>query len=1004
MSHVASSASNKQPYLAVTGGDSNAVRISFYYTTSDSIGGHERHDLDSYLALVRRKVQEKFATTLELITHIRKNRNSAAGHVTPNEFRYTLIKFGVILPPAMSDEIFRIFDTDRSGSINFDEFAMWVMNSEFKPKDKHVQNSRPREELLREKFAKWAAKHPDLVRGQLNSPKIPFSKFFEAINRKFSRMTEPEVRDLFAILDPHRTGYVDGEVAMNWINTGRVEKPVKPPVPVRTIPVVPLEEAIAHICGKNLHQLEWCFLTAEKDPTKWHMPFEEFVRNLAEGGLVHNGDYVKSLFMALGGEARGSGTADIRKLLQTLTPLQELYAQEKSRRLTGAGAGGTVTRPTSAKLMTDEAARLSRMDRYLRETMRKVNDLVFNELDSLDPTGKGFVDSEVLRAVVVRFCCPIAPRDFEYIIREIRKDPSDPRMISWTHFVQVYGVRAAPHELQGPGFTQAALLKRRADLVANPNADHRAFLPRPTHAAPVSKSRPKSASSAMSGHSLPFVYTNGNPTDNGTSNNEFEAFEHGQGHGRGPGQAQGQGLLERPRSAFVPTEVRQRPHSAGALGAGPGLESLLGRGPSPGAGRGPDLGKSFSVQSLSSSLTAGTAEGGLAQGGGLAATRQRIADTRAKLQASFSAMNLNSTGGGSGSSATGAGGTEVGGAGGAGGPPRHTTKDGRETESERDVRCTWAAVLKDCHRSDPEGMGCVTREEFLYALMNGNLRETLDEYGMEELASRYAIPGSEGRMVDYLLCFKTYLLEAAGKFVPSDLQLASEASKRDEHAKPGRKPGGLKHPWDFDYKREKNSSPYWLKASAPKADTLGSGPGAMPSRSVQASQDRRASELASTENTLRRASNAARSVKYLTSSERDLLVGQYDKDVYEMCAKCYTILRPSWKDVRNDFKRNQIQSFRGHIVNYNFANVLKKYGVVLSVWEQPKLAHAFRVKGMHGVVNFDDFQRVCVLTKLRTTTGGSSASRPATSGMSGVGGGGEDSMFQVGQNQTENAS
>ena len=36
----------------------------------------------------------------------------------------------------------------------------------------------------------------------------------------------------------------------------------------------------------------------------------------------------------------------------------------------------------------------------------------------------------------------------------------------------------------------------------------------------------------------------------------------------------------------------------------------------------------------------------------------------------------------------------------------------------------------------------------------------------------------------------------------------------------------------------------------------------------------------------------------------------------------------------------------------------------MNVWEQPKLAHAFRVKGQHGVVNFDDFQRICVLTKL----------------------------------------
>ena len=74
--------------------------------------------------------------------------------------------------------------------------------------------------------------------------------------------------------------------------------------------------------------------------------------------------------------------------------------------------------------------------------------------------------------------------------------------------------------------------------------------------------------------------------------------------------------------------------------------------------------------------------------------------------------------------------------------------------------------------------------------------------------------------------------------------------------------------------------------------------------------------------------------------------------------------QPLWKELRNEFKHNQIKECRGHIVNYYFADCLKKFGVSLNVWEQPKLAHAFRVKGQHGVVNFDDFQRICVLTKL----------------------------------------
>ena len=110
------------------GKNSNADRVGLYNPESGICGSHTKMDLDGYLALTRRKVAEKYSTTLDLITHIRRNRFGESGYVTPNEFRYTLIKLGVQMPGPMADKIFEIFDSDRSGSINFDEFAMWVMN------------------------------------------------------------------------------------------------------------------------------------------------------------------------------------------------------------------------------------------------------------------------------------------------------------------------------------------------------------------------------------------------------------------------------------------------------------------------------------------------------------------------------------------------------------------------------------------------------------------------------------------------------------------------------------------------------------------------------------------------------------------------------------------------------------------------------------------------------------------------------------------------------------
>ena len=77
-------------------------------------------------------------------------------------------------------------------------------------------------------------------------------------------MTEPEVREIFAVLDPKNNGFIEGDVVAQWLKTGHTEKPPRAagaaPVPA----AVPLAEAIVRVCGKNPHQLEWCFLSAEK--------------------------------------------------------------------------------------------------------------------------------------------------------------------------------------------------------------------------------------------------------------------------------------------------------------------------------------------------------------------------------------------------------------------------------------------------------------------------------------------------------------------------------------------------------------------------------------------------------------------------------------------------------------------------------------------------------------------------------------------------------------------
>lgn len=68
-------------------GEGQSSIVPGFTRTSDIFGGHIRKDLDSYLALIRRKIQEKCATTQDLIQSIRRNKIGDSGHVTPNEFR-----------------------------------------------------------------------------------------------------------------------------------------------------------------------------------------------------------------------------------------------------------------------------------------------------------------------------------------------------------------------------------------------------------------------------------------------------------------------------------------------------------------------------------------------------------------------------------------------------------------------------------------------------------------------------------------------------------------------------------------------------------------------------------------------------------------------------------------------------------------------------------------------------------------------------------------------------
>lgn len=380
-----------------TKGGTVAERVVWMSRTSDVLGSHLKTDLDSYLALIRRKIQEKCATTMELITQIRRNKIGDSGHVTPKEFRFTLIKFGIILPQQLVDRIFNVFDSDRSGTMDFDEFAMWIMNSEFRPavKNSKIQEVTP-QDVLRGKLQNVVQQNRNLFTNMKRQ--VSFLQFVSDISRLQLPLTDKEARAIFQTLDPNDCGFIDSSALLTWADTGRivtVAEVVKPP----EIAVNNIEELIKKIIGRNNKQLESSFAHIQLGQGI-KISFDEFRRCLLNAGVGKNIHDVRQLFMALGGQAEG--LADIDLLFRKLSPMIADPVSE-----------------VSEKRMPTSTISTSRADRFLRERMRKCFKQVKADIEATDATASGYIDAERLYKILVKRCMPLTFQDFRFVVQQV---------------------------------------------------------------------------------------------------------------------------------------------------------------------------------------------------------------------------------------------------------------------------------------------------------------------------------------------------------------------------------------------------------------------------------------------------------------------------------------------------------------------------------------------------------------------------------------------------------
>lgn len=429
---MASSPNGNNPYK----GNTKAERVVWMSRTSDVIGSHLKKDMDSYLTLIRRKIQEKCSTTQELINQIRKTKVGDGNFVTPNEFRFTLIKFGLIFPQTLVDKIFAVFDSDRSGTMDFDEFAMWIMNSEFRPVMDNAEQTEyvAPDEQMRRRLEDAIKSNPNVFK--YLKREVSYLDIISCITSgQMKNFSERDARYLFQVLDTKKTGFIEVKKIIRWGTTGSILEP--PTNDINTMP--PINVCLQKICGKNPRNyalLGKCFEKIPKN-SALRLGFDEFRSNLLVEGLGRNRKDVEQLFVALGGtfisrpDGDGltvTGSANIEKLYPHIPVLEdEPISLEK--------------RPVTVDIST------SRADRRLRESVRKCYKSLKSELESFDSTNSGYVEPDQLLACINKVCMPLSYEDFRNVLACL--NTSEDKKVCYLHFLHLYNPKKSPHVLDG---------------------------------------------------------------------------------------------------------------------------------------------------------------------------------------------------------------------------------------------------------------------------------------------------------------------------------------------------------------------------------------------------------------------------------------------------------------------------------------------------------------------------------------------------------------------------
>jgi Ca2+-binding EF-hand superfamily protein len=259
-----------------------------------------------------------------------------------------------------------------------------------------------------------------------------------------------------------------------------------------------------------------------------------------------------------------------------------------------------------------------------------------------------------------------------------------------------------------------------------------------------------------------------------------------------------------------------------------------------------------------------------------------------------------------------------------------------------ELRRIWQNVLRECHRVDPDRTGQINRNTFLTALERADNGKTMTAEAMSVLAEKYTL--SNG-LINYLLLFRNFLQDLTSTN-PNGNNHHNEMLKL---TLPVDGDTGKIHPWEFGYERKhhQQKNPYWEKATT------------MPVKDGLSTKQLIANlSLSSFPPPL-----TDKDGQQYSTQDKALLLAKYDPSVIDVCKRCFSRFAAVWRPLRNDFKKEQVPTQKGNILATHFISVLEKHGIALSKRELGLIIRNFRGQGMEDLVKFDDFLRICMLTK-----------------------------------------